>query len=447
MTTISSVVLVDKRIQDYETIVSAVKADGVRAIVFDVAEIDAHCAAAAAAGEGSSSSFQYILNEIAALGATSFSNIGVVQHNTGAPFHLFFAMTHGENSTVAGVEAADPTLQTWAGFAAFVTTLKNTYGVQNVDLMACALYSDPNWKYIIDTLAVQTGVTVRASTDDTGAAALGGDWFLESHTGVNLKDVYFTEAIENFSGVLVFSTKYDSYITTKSFAVGKVTAWGAVYNGGNINTITGGAITYGVVALYSSTHAFAALKTNGSVSTWGDNSSGGNQTVGGTSVASDLNSGVVEICFARYSMAALKSDGTVVTWGHTSYGGVSSSVDLTNVVDIYSGSYAFAALKTNGSLVTWGDATFGGNSSTASSNLTSDVVSVYMSAENCAALKSNGRVITWPTNGTNGGNSSSVDSNISSEVVVIYSDGYTFAALKNNGSVIYWGKTGYGGNS
>ena len=41
MTTISSVILVDKRIQDHETIVAAIKADGVRAIVFDVADIDA----------------------------------------------------------------------------------------------------------------------------------------------------------------------------------------------------------------------------------------------------------------------------------------------------------------------------------------------------------------------------------------------------------------------
>jgi hypothetical protein len=416
--------------------VAAVKADGVRAIVFDVADIDAQ----GAASSSSPSSFQYILNEIAALGATSFSNIGIVQHNTGAPFHRFFAESQGEVSTIAGVETADPTLQTWAGFAAFVTTLKTTYGVQNVDLMACALYSDPNWKYVIDTLATQTGVTIRASTDDTGAAALGGDWFLESHTGVNLKDVYFTEAIENFSGVLVYSTKYDSLFTTKSFAVGKATAWGAVGNGGNINTITGGVVTSGVVALYSSSGAFAALKTNGSVSTWGDSASGGNQTVGGTSVASNLNSGVVEICSTRFSMAALKSDGTVVTWGHTSYGGVSSSVDLTNVVDIYSGSYAFAALKSNGSVVTWGDAGFGGNSSTASPNLNSDVVSVNMSHGAGAALKSNGSVVTWPTGGTTGGNSSAVASSISSNVVVVYTDYFdTFAALKNDGRVITWG--------
>ena len=440
--TLSSILLVDKRIHDHETIVAAIKADGVQAIVFDVSDIDAQASA----------SFQYMLNKIADLGATSFSNIGIVQHNTGAPFHRFFAESQGEESTVAGVETADPTLQTWAGFAAFITHLKNTYGVQNVDLMACALYSNPDWKYVIDTLAVQTGVTIRASTDDTGAAALGGDWFLESHTGVNLKDVYFTEAIEDFRGVLIYSTKYNtsSLFSTKSMAVGKAVAWGATnYGGGtDVNTITGGVITSGVVALYSTGNAFAALKTNGSVSTWGAN--GGNQTVGGTSpsVASSLTSGVVEIYTNENALAALKSDGTVITWGFGSWGGSSTSVDLTNVVDIFSGKYAFAALKSNGSLVTWPSSSiYGGNSSTAASGLTSGVVSVNMAIRGevaaAAALKSDGSVVTWPTTSTTGGNSSTVTSSISSGVVVVYSDNHTFAALKNNGSVINWGNTTY----
>jgi hypothetical protein len=113
------------------------------------------------------------LNKIAEFGVSSFTNIGIVQHNHNTPLHQFFGVNSSDLSTVAGVETSDPSLQTWAGFAGFITTLKTTYGVQNVDLMACALYSDVNWKYIIDTLATQTGVTVRASTDNTGAAAQG----------------------------------------------------------------------------------------------------------------------------------------------------------------------------------------------------------------------------------------------------------------------------------
>ena len=453
MTTISSVILVDKRIQDHETIVAAIKADGVRAIVFDVADIDAQggaSAASSAASSSSSSSFEYILDKIAALGVVSFSNIGIVQHNTGAPFHRFFAMTHGEESTVAAVETADPTLQTWAGFAAFITTLKNTYGVQNVDLMACALYSDPNWKYVIDTLVAQTGVTIRASTDDTGAAALGGDWFLESHTGVNLKDVYFTEAIEDFRGVLIYSNRYDcrTQQTAKSFAPGRAFGWGySSYGGDTSNNITGGSLSSDIIAVYGNSQAMAALRTDGSVVTWGS-LNGGTQriTAGGwdTSVATNLTSGVVKVISNESAMVAIKNTGSCVTWGHSSYGAVSSSVTLTNIVDIYPGRYTFAALNTSGGLQTWGATGYGSDSSSVASSINANVVSVNMAVRAGAALKKNGSVITWG-DATYGGNSSSVTSDLSSGVVVVYTDNeYSYAALNNNGRVITWGySTGY----
>ena len=441
--------LIDSRVTDYQDIINA-KQTGVQHIVFHVEDIfhveDMNTEA---------NPFEYIQTRISELGVSAYTNVGLIQHNMRLPVYSMFGSGSGSGSfdaTIADVETVDPTLQTWAGVSGFITHLKNTYGVQNFDMMACALYSNLDWKYVIDTLAVQTGVTVRASTDDTGAGALGGDWFLESHTGVNLKDVYFTEAIEDFRGVLIYSTKYNtsSLFSTKSMAVGKAVAWGATnYGGGtDVNTITGGVITSGVVALYSTGNAFAALKTNGSVSTWGAN--GGNQTVGGTSpsVASSLTSGVVEIYTNEHALAALKSDGTVITWGFGSYGGSSTSVDLTNVVDIFSGKYAFAALKSNGSLVTWPSSSiYGGNSSTAASGLTSGVVSVNMAIKGvevaAAALKSDGSVVTWPTSSTTGGNSTSVASDLFSGVVVVYSDNYTFAALKNNGSVINWGDTTY----
>ena len=441
--------LIDSRVTDYQDIINATQS-GVQHLVFHVEDIfhveDMNTEA---------NPFEYIQTRISELGVSAYTNVGLIQHNMRLPVYSMFGSGSGTGSfdaTIADVETVDPTLQTWAGVSGFITHLKNTYGVQNFDMMACALYSDPDWKYVIDTLVVQTGVTIRASTDDTGAAALGGDWFLESHTGVNLKDVYFTEAIEDFRGVLIYSTKYNtsSLFSTKSMAVGKAVAWGATnYGGGtDVNTITGGVITSGVVALYSTGNAFAALKTNGSVSTWGAN--GGNQTVGGTSpsVASSLTSGVVEIYTNEHALAALKSDGTVITWGFGSYGGSSTSVDLTNVVDIFSGKYAFAALKSNGSLVTWPSSSiYGGNSSTAASGLTSGVVSVNMAIRGevaaAAALKSDGSVVTWPTSSTTGGNSSTVTSSISSGVVVVYSDNHTFAALKNNGSVINWGDTTY----
>ncbi len=445
--TVVSIILVDKRIQDYETIVTALKHDVVTSIVFDVLAIDT-----AICQDTNTTSFQYILNKIAEIGVGTITNVGIVQHNTGAPFHRFFSRLQGEESVIASVETADPTLQSWAEFAGFITSLKNTYGVQNVDLMACALYSNPNWKYVIDTLAKQTGVALRASTDDTGAEALGGDWFLESHTGVNLKDVYFTEAIENYQGVLFWTNKsgYQLY-NTKSITPGNAIAWGYDYYGGDttMNAI-GGSLSSNIIAVYGNTYAFAALRTNGSVVTWGDNSSGAAQQKwsGGAvgSVAASLTAGVTKIYMNSQAMTALKSDGTVVTWGNNSYGGNSSTVTLTNVVDIYSNQYVFAALKSDGSVQTWGSSSYGSDSSTVTSSINSNVVSVNMGYRAGAVLKKDGSVITWGDT-TYGGNSSSVSSSLSSGVVVIYTDNeYTYAALKNNGSIVVWGQTAYGGN-
>ncbi|MBA4457774.1 hypothetical protein FHK99_17525, partial [Cylindrospermopsis raciborskii CS-506_B] len=68
--------------------------------------------------------------------------------------------------------------------------------------------------------------------------------------------------------------------------------------------------------------AFAALKSDGSVVTWGESSNGGDSS----SVSSSLTSGVTQIFSTLSAFAALKSDGSVVTWGDSSYGGDSSSV-------------------------------------------------------------------------------------------------------------------------
>lgn len=54
------------------------------------------------------------------------------------------------------------------------------------------------------------------------------------------------------------------------------------------------------------------------------------------------------------AFAAVKSDGTVVTWGNDSFGGDSSGVsaELININEIFSTQIAFAALKDDKTVVT-----------------------------------------------------------------------------------------------
>ena len=186
-------ILIDSRVTNYQDIINA-KQQGVHHIVFDV---PAH-------GTYAKILFKSIEDKIAELGVSAFTSIGLVQHNDMRPnYEMFGPLANHIKPIVTSVSSADPYLQSWNSISIFITMLRLKYGIQYFDMMACAIYSNPDWKYIIDQLTVKTGVTIRASTDDTGSAALGGDWFLESHTGVNLKEYYFTAAIDSYNGILV----------------------------------------------------------------------------------------------------------------------------------------------------------------------------------------------------------------------------------------------------
>merc|ERR1711925_25454 len=135
-----------------------------------------------------------------------------------------------------------------------------------------------------------------------------------------------------------------------------------------------------------------ALKTNGSVITWGNPRDGGNSS----NVSSDLQSDV-RATFSTYSaFAALKRNGNVITWGAPEYGGDSSNVH--DVKTIVSTTFAFAALKTNGSVITWGHSRYGGDSSNFSELLQNGVIQIEAINKNrkFRATKYNGTQVQWP---------------------------------------------------
>jgi len=352
-----------------------------------------------------------------------------------------------------------------------------------IDLITCNLSSVDFIEELNRIRLLYPNVTIEYSLDQTGF--IPGNWILES-SGIDIKGIYFTEKIDNWRHTLLYlpfnpifnkkPIKFNTPATIKSIANsgytgaeisnvvnvfstnnafaglksdGSVVTWGDINYGGNY---TGVHLNSNVVNIFSNYCAFAALKSDGSVVTWGDINYGGNFSVVTydanwnliyTSIASNLSSGVVNI-FSNYgAFAALKSDGSVVTWGFGYNGGNSSGVYLnSNVVNVFSTCYAFAALKSDGSVVTWGDINSGGNYTGV--YLNSNVVNVFSTGSAFAALKSDGSVVTWGDI-NNGGNSSGVYLN--SNVVNIFSNYCAFAALKSDGSVVTWGSAYSGGNS
>lgn len=161
--------LIDSRITNYQEIINS-KQSGVYHIVFDVPERPTKFTTLT----------KTIEDKIEQLGVIGITSIGLVQHNDRKPIYEMFGRTTDHiKPLIQNVQRDDPEFQTWNNISLFITMLRLKYSIQFFDMMACALYSDPNWKYIIDKLTILTGVTVRASTDDTGATSLGGDWFLE----------------------------------------------------------------------------------------------------------------------------------------------------------------------------------------------------------------------------------------------------------------------------
>jgi hypothetical protein len=80
-----------------------------------------------------------------------------------------------------------------------VTFMKSLPNGCKVDLLSCNL-EDEHFKNEVETLERECGVDIRYSVDQTGNNP-DGNWVLESDN-VNIKDVYFTEAITAWNGVL-----------------------------------------------------------------------------------------------------------------------------------------------------------------------------------------------------------------------------------------------------
>ena len=310
-------------------------------------------------------------------------------------------------------------------------------------------------------------VTWGLSTEDPRSESLGGDIDTGSPRGGDSSEV--ADLID--SGVVdIFSSRY-AFAALKND--GSVVAWGDPLRGGD----TGDAqrlLGKGVQSVASTGTSFAALKKNGRVVTWGDPWRGGKRDVVDfhtfhwtltedeseprviESVRKDLRSGVTEIFSTRYAYAALKEDGSLITWGLQKAGGDSSGVrdrlDI-GVKTVASTRYAFAALLNDGSIVSWGDKDARVmDKSTRQALANGEFVAITSSRYGFAALANDGSVVSWGSTGSAANNkypidTSSVEEQLSGGVVEVFSTGYSFAALKEDGSVVAWGDAAKGGDT
>ena len=260
---------------------------------------------------------------------------------------------------------------------------------------------------------------------------------------------------------------------------GTLWTWGANYNGqlgdgtitkksSPVQTIAGGTNWKQVAA----GHTFlTAIKTDGTLWTWGfngDGQLGDNSVTPKSSPVQTVAGGTnwKQVAAAGSFGAAIKTDGTLWSWGLNSSGQLgdgttdnkSSPVQTTSAgttwkyVSAGIGSRHTAAIKTDGTLWNWGDVPLSGNKSSPAQVMPSstDWKSVSIGMCHSAAIKMDGTLWAWGLN-TYGqlGTGDTTDKNSPNEVGgsnwKSVSAGYgNNIALKTDGTLWSWGYNVFG---
>lgn len=185
-----------------------------------------------------------------------------------------------------------------------------------------------------------------------------------------------------------------------------------------------------------------ALKVNGTVVAWGNNSKGQ------TNVPEGL-ANVVAVAAGGHHSMALKLDATVVVWGDDSQDQITGMPEgLSGVVDIKAGLWHSMALKEDGTVAVWGELFVGPDAVPEGLN---EVTAIAAGARHCLALKSDHTVVAWGRDyrDDNTLNLQNFDPAFVPEdltdVVSISAGILHNQALLADGTVRVWGKTGNGG--
>jgi hypothetical protein len=130
-----------------------------------------------------------------------YEDIGIIQHadKNSVVFKLWKEADLSGNS-----ENSYNKLRDW------IVLLKEKVGLERLDLFACSLWNNQKIRDIILRLEVDTGVDLRASSNDTGNTEAGGDWFMESDD-IDIRDKYFTDNIKTLDFVFNFFDNTHTY--------------------------------------------------------------------------------------------------------------------------------------------------------------------------------------------------------------------------------------------
>lgn len=207
----------------------------------------------------------------------------------------------------------------------------------------------------------------------------------------------------------------------KATPLGSVSGWGHYYTSPDVPS------GVGISTIAAGGNTSLALKTDGSVVAWGNNSAG--QCIVPTGLTE-----VVTVAEGDGSSFALKADGTVIAWGGSANSTLPSG--LQGVIALASGGSHSLALRVDGMVVAWGGNSSGQSTVPTNLNGVVAVAAGYATeAENSLALESDGTVVAW---GDNSYGQSTVPAALANVTAIAAGGGHCLA-LRSDGSVVGWG--------
>ncbi|MDR1674501.1 MAG: dockerin type I domain-containing protein [Oscillospiraceae bacterium] len=219
---------------------------------------------------------------------------------------------------------------------------------------------------------------------------------------------------------------------------------------------------YGALQVSASSGHTASIKADGSLWTWGWNTSGqlGDGTTTSSSTPIKVMDDVVSVSAGDRHTAAIKTDSSLWTWGQHIGNGINSSSKtpvkvMEDVSNISANGEHIAAIKTDGSLWTWGSNQYGQlGDGTKTERLSpvkvmDNVISVSAYRYHTAVIKTDGSLWTWGINAYGAlGNGTTTESlipiKVMDDVVSVSAGCFYTAAIKTDGSLWTWGYNNLG---
>ncbi len=329
----------------------------------------------------------------------------------------------------------------------------------------------------IHSLALKSGGTVLAWGSDA-SGQLGDDGTIANKAT--------PVAVVDASAIVAVAAGGNHSLALKSD--GTVLAWGSDTSGqlgdsltkANSNIPVTVANASGIIAIAAGFDHSLALKSDGTILAWGQDQYG---QLGNDSTKEDqllpvpvsMASNIVAIAAGNSHSLALKSDGTILSWGNDYSGQIGNDalfsgefptpivvIDASNIIAIAAGGTHSLALKSDGTMLSWGSDGEGQLGDSAENAAKASPVAVSAEASNIVAItagdahslaiKADGTLLSWGWDGFGQLGDDAIQANKftpvavsnASTIVAVSAGVFQSLALKADGTMLSWGKDEFG---